>query len=297
VRGVTGPLSGNRALDAAGLGGLPSQHGSLKQIDREAEYTFMRVYLSLFLGLLGGLVPAAGAAAGPKTPAPKSLTELLPPTVTWVGRLEFVKMLTAILKGDPPDVGFGWFHPSQSRYGWTWLARRCDANHDGVITREEFHGPNESFRRLDRDHNGKLTPADFDWSDQSPLVRQARIAQGLFRRGDANIDGRLTAKEWQDLFKQAAGGKDFLTPEEVRDLLFPPPPMPPPSKGPPPGTPTPWILLRGLLQGEIGSPCEGPAVGSLAPDFDLETYDGERHIRLSDYRGKKPVVLVFGNFT
>jgi hypothetical protein len=258
----------------------------------------MRVPRSLLLGLLTALVLAGSAAAGPRTAPAKAWTDLLPPTITWVGRLEFTEMLWAILKGDPPDAGFGWFHPSQSRYSWTWLAARCDSNRDGAITRAEFGGPDEFFRRLDRDHNGKLAAADFDWSDQSPLVRQARIAQGLFRRGDANIDGRLTAEEWQALFKQAAGGKDSLTPEEVRDLLFPPPPpQPPPSKGPPPGTPTRSILLRGLLLGEIGSPCEGPAVGSLAPDFDLQTHDGERHIRLRDYRGKKPVVLVFGNFT
>jgi hypothetical protein len=61
--------------------------------------------------------------------------------------------------------------------------------------------------------------------------------------------------------------------------------------------PTRAILLRGLLAGEVGSAFEGPAVGRTAPDFSLETHDGKQRIALGDYRGKKPVVLVFGNFT
>jgi hypothetical protein len=247
------------------------------------------------LGLLAGLVLAGAAQAGPKEPPPASWPDYVPPTFRWIGRLEFVEMLSAILAGDPPDNGFGWFHPSQSRYGWKWLADRCDANRDGAVRRDEFPGSTDLFDRLDRDHDGKVTAADFDWSEQSPYLRQAQVAQRLFRRGDANTDGRLTAAEWEALFKQAARGKDSLTPEDVHALLFPPPP--PPSKGPPPGMPTKAILLRGLLAGEVGSAFEGPAVGRMAPDFNLETHDGKQRIALSDYRGKKPVVLVFGNFT
>jgi hypothetical protein len=37
--------------------------------------------------------------------------------------------------------------------------------------------------------------------------------------------------------------------------------------------------------------------GSPAPDFDLETIDKTARVRLSDYRGKRPVVLVFGSYT
>jgi hypothetical protein len=38
-------------------------------------------------------------------------------------------------------------------------------------------------------------------------------------------------------------------------------------------------------------------VGDTAPDFSLEAYDRKSRIRLSDFRGKKPVVLVFGSYT
>ena len=61
--------------------------------------------------------------------------------------------------------------------------------------------------------------------------------------------------------------------------------------------PSPQILLKGLFEGEIGSFREGPSVGRLAPDFRLKLHDGDKEVSLSDYRGKKPVVLVFGSFT
>lgn len=40
-----------------------------------------------------------------------------------------------------------------------------------------------------------------------------------------------------------------------------------------------------------------PKPGDLAPDFELWDTSGERRLRLSDFRGKKPVALVFGSFT
>lgn len=38
-------------------------------------------------------------------------------------------------------------------------------------------------------------------------------------------------------------------------------------------------------------------VGDAAPDFSLETYDKRSRVQLSDFKGKKPVVLVFGSYT
>ncbi len=51
------------------------------------------------------------------------------------------------------------------------------------------------------------------------------------------------------------------------------------------------------MAGEIGSLQEGPSVDEAAPDFELKPLDGGEPVRLSDRLGKKPVVLVFGNFT
>jgi hypothetical protein len=38
-------------------------------------------------------------------------------------------------------------------------------------------------------------------------------------------------------------------------------------------------------------------VGDAAPDFELLTHDKSQTVRLSDFRGAKPVVLVFGSYT
>ncbi len=40
-----------------------------------------------------------------------------------------------------------------------------------------------------------------------------------------------------------------------------------------------------------------PKAGDLAPDFTLRDASGEGAVTLSDFRGKRPVVLVFGSFT
>jgi len=40
-----------------------------------------------------------------------------------------------------------------------------------------------------------------------------------------------------------------------------------------------------------------PKEGDEAPDFELCDVNGENPVRLSDFRGKKPVALIFGSFT
>jgi len=38
-------------------------------------------------------------------------------------------------------------------------------------------------------------------------------------------------------------------------------------------------------------------VGDVAPDFTLSTLDGKRKVKLSSFRGAKPVALIFGSYT
>ena len=38
-------------------------------------------------------------------------------------------------------------------------------------------------------------------------------------------------------------------------------------------------------------------VGDMAPDFELPTVDRKARVRLASFRGKRPVVLVFGSYT
>jgi hypothetical protein len=213
-----------------------------------------------------------------------------------VQQIEAVEMLSAIASGSQMGPGDGWFHPGQSRYDWKWLAARYDANGDGVITRKEFTGPAELFDRLDRNRDGVITPEDFDWSDRSLYLRQLGMAEGLFRRIDRDSNGRISRDELDAFFKKMAKGKDHLTPEDLREALFPPAP-PPPKPGAGGGGPSPMLLVRGLLQGEIGSMHEGPALNAKAPEFSLKTEDGKQTIALSQFRDKKPVVLIFGSFT
>jgi len=40
-----------------------------------------------------------------------------------------------------------------------------------------------------------------------------------------------------------------------------------------------------------------PKEGDIAPDFELLDVNGENLIRISDFRGRKPIALIFGSFT
>jgi peroxiredoxin len=42
---------------------------------------------------------------------------------------------------------------------------------------------------------------------------------------------------------------------------------------------------------------KAPREGDLAPDFELFDVTGENPVRLSGFRGKKPVALIFGSYT
>jgi Ca2+-binding EF-hand superfamily protein len=209
-------------------------------------------------------------------------------------RGEFLRMWDAILSGQPPVAGFGWFGPAETRYTWDRL-KKLDKNGDGRITKAEFGGPTELFEALDRDGDGAITPDDLDWSDDSTYARQLGMAQQLLRRADADGNRKVSREEWDKLFSELAKDKKDLDAEDLRRLLFQP------SRGGPPpgmsGMPPKEVLLYGLLTGEIGSGAEGPKLNSPAPDFTLKSPDGKTTITLIEFRGKKSVALIFGNFT
>jgi hypothetical protein len=52
----------------------------------------------------------------------------------------------------------------------------------------------------------------------------------------------------------------------------------------------------GRHSGDLRMP-DSLRVGDAAPDFKLKTKDGSREVQLSSFKGKRPVVLVFGSFT
>jgi hypothetical protein len=242
---------------------------------------------------------AGGLAAPPDESKGRSIQKPVDTTLRTqlaaVRRMEFVEMLSAVVRGSQMGPGDGWFHPSESRYTWAWLAERCHVEQKGKIARKDFPGGAEVFDRLDRNHDGVLSAEDFDWSERSPLARQGMPAGQWFRMIDKNSNGRISREEWDAYFERVAKGKAYLTAEDLRDA-FPLAPPPRPPNAPRNEGPTVGVLLKGLLGGELGSPFEGPKLGQRGPDFTLKTPDGKEQITLSQLRGK-PVVLVFGSFT
>jgi hypothetical protein len=121
----------------------------------------------------------------------------------------------------------------------------------------------------------------------------AQMINRIYRRIDTPGSGQISRQQWLEFFDKAAGGKDHITPDDLRDAIlagF--------STAFSPGdAPDRATLIRGLFAGEIGSLNEGPHLGQPAPNFALKRVDGKGTIELSKMLGRKPVVLIFGNFT
>jgi hypothetical protein len=212
--------------------------------------------------------------------------------VDGVRRLEIVEMLSALAQGQMPDDGKGWFHGGQSRYGWQWLAKRYDRDADGAIFSDEFPpDASDLLARLDRDENGKIEKEDLNWSSDAPYVKQMTQTRRLFSPMDRNRNGQITREEWRDFFDRIALDADSITPADLQPALFPPQPA---SSN---DDPTPLDFLSGFVTGELGSISQGPRVGGRAPDFELDDHEHKRRIRLSQFHGQKPVLLIFGSFT
>jgi len=54
---------------------------------------------------------------------------------------------------------------------------------------------------------------------------------------------------------------------------------------------------RSLMSGQKSLDAKAPRADDIAPDFTLYDIEGKNSVTLSDFRGKKPVALVFGSFT
>lgn len=54
---------------------------------------------------------------------------------------------------------------------------------------------------------------------------------------------------------------------------------------------------KSLMSGQKALDAKAPRAGDIAPDFTLYDIDGKDSVTLSDFRGKKPVALIFGSYT
>jgi hypothetical protein len=263
------------------------------------------------IAAIGIFVAASSVSAAPPVTSPEAPSPAPALAARWVkavfqsqwieladprvARSEELRMLLAVQNGEKLGPGVGWFGPASRRYEWKWFAERYDANRDGRVTRDEFGDASEFFERLDRDGSGAVTAADFDWSERSPWVKRDAMALRLFREIDRDGDGHVTDKEWQAYMKRKAAGKDFLTPADMRAILEGPRQQS--SAGKAEKRVSKNIWLRSLFAGDLGSAFEGPRANKMAPDFTLPKENGKGTVTLSDFRGQKPVVLVFGSFT
>lgn len=57
------------------------------------------------------------------------------------------------------------------------------------------------------------------------------------------------------------------------------------------------LTTAAMLAAPAGRHPERIRVGDLAPDFTLKSPAGDQTVRLSEFRGVKPVVLIFGSYT
>jgi hypothetical protein len=243
------------------------------------------------------LLVAASTLAGDKPKIPAELQAKADRILAERPGSDPALMVKSILDGADLGPGDGWFgKPSLAKYDWPWLARRFEIKPEESLESDRFSGRPSWFSGLDRNGDGSIDASDFDWSERSPFLRQQQQAAAVFRAIDKDGDGKITAAEWD----AALGSAASFSQESLRRRLFPPPLRPPMGKevkpDPSAGEPTPATLLRGLFDGELGSFNEGPRIGDAAPDFELSTNAG-RKFKLSSFRGKQPVVLIFGSFT
>jgi len=63
------------------------------------------------------------------------------------------------------------------------------------------------------------------------------------------------------------------------------------DQGPAEKRPKDWENTKALMSRPV------PAVGTLAPDFTLQTLDGKQTLTRSTYQAGRPMVLIFGSFT
>jgi EF hand len=260
--------------------------------------------LSAALSLLASAARGDDATLPVRAPRPKSARKS-PPLTKEARRVadelqkklkpgsEARLMLDAILKGrmGPND---GWFRVAKgkTRFGWNHVAKTFDKNKDKQVTQREFRGKAVDFRRLDRNGDGVLREADFT---AGPPAFSASPGSMLFQMADRDGNGHITKAEFDALFDSLdSGHRGFLSLDDLKDRLRPPPRSARKRRG---GGPSRSTLVLALARQELGALQPGPDLNEKAPEFSLRIANGLKKVTLSKEIGDKPVVLIFGSFT
>lgn len=134
------------------------------------------------------------------------------------------------------------------------------------------------LKKFDRNKDGKLTGKEI------PAMLNQRLRQ-VDRDGDGQISTREIDRLPANAVSRLLGSGDKARP----------------ARRPGGAVSTPG---KKGLEGEFYAPAareefdpELLEIGDAAPDFTLERYDKKGKVTLSDFEGKKPVVLVFGSIT
>jgi len=215
---------------------------------------------------------------------------------------------------------------SKTNAVWDLISTQNDVNKDGKVTADEFTRGKVRFERLDRDKDGVLTVADFKRRDSRDRRGsrggrrgggRGRSASMLFGRlMDTDKNQEVTKKEVNSWVKEHDKNNDGkLDKDEF-------------------GNPRRGEFIIGMLDkdedsmvslaefttefdkaaGEAGvikvatrrrgnrggrtRPSDGaPKVGVVAPEIHLSYKDGKSKAKLSSFKGKKPVALIFGSYT
>ncbi len=210
---------------------------------------------------------------------------------------------------------------------WDRLASTYDSDGDGRITPQEHGRDPQAFARLDQDGDGCLEASDFQAGDDGIQLLLAQILLGRYLQDDDRPE-ELTAEELESAFAAYDGDGDAALTREEFELQ---------CDERSAGSRALIVSMDLGLQGEEAFAALAAAIdrggdgaldydelmafhgrflssgrlpeqlfllgrdavgeGELAPDFALEPARGEGVVRLSSFRGSRPVALIFGSYT
>ena len=140
--------------------------------------------------------------------------------------------------------------------------------------------------------------------DDSPRSASSRQRRGnpasMIRESDKNKDGKISREEMPQRMKRFFDRVDTNSDDVIDDAELkalekrfksrqPRQPRPDRGGGDSSGK------QKGANSSKSGD--DPAAEGKVAPDFELKSLDGETSVKLSTFKGKKPVALIFGSYT